>query len=616
MNIYERNKKVLNEKYPSLFEELEKEIESNKPQLVIEEKMALNGEPILMVQKDSKIVRLNSLYNPSHEARIWSEQYKQDNYEQIYILFGLGNGYSLRALRNQVKGKFCIIVYEPSYEIFHFSMEHYDFTDILDDPNILYVVNGINTFHFTRVISNVVQWNNALAQNLCVTNGYLQLFIKELDFVMEELRENYINVVSNRNTMVRFGKSAVFNSIENLKYIHTSNNVLEFQGEIPEDVPAIIVAAGPSLDQNVEQIKKAKGKAVIISVDRALDTLLAHNIMPDFSVTIDPEKPPRFYDNPVTWEIPLFCALSANRSIISRHKGRKIIFGSDALGDQFYKHLDQKFHKGAYGGSVATAGMTVALAMGIRNIILVGQDLAYKDGFTHAGGVKIPDSVEQSELVKVEGIHGEELYTGRDMYGYILWFQHAIVTLKDKIQVIDATEGGALIKGSKIMTLEDAIEEYCIGTFDGEKLLEKYTVLDVEKRYHVSLELLKEAITKLEEFYRGSSKAEKLCTDLIANIIKYSGLNNKGLQLSHQLSALNQIMVEMFIYPLVEVYAFDTSVIEMTEVNKMAKEEIYNQRQTFEMSRKLYEINKGACKEIIQYMKEFVEDFEKIIHIV
>ena len=60
---------------------------------------------------------------------------------------------------------------------------------------------------------------------------------------------------------------------------------------IPREMPAIIVSAGPSLNENIEELKKAKNKAFIIAVDTAMKPLLRNGIIPDMYAIIDGTKP-------------------------------------------------------------------------------------------------------------------------------------------------------------------------------------------------------------------------------------------------------------------------------------------------------------------------------------
>ncbi len=612
MDFYKKNMEVLEQYHNSLYKALkEKEEETLENTLKIIEKKALNGELILEIEKNNQIYRLNSMYDPSHEADVWSKQYKGKDLENVFIIFGFGNGYFIKALKEHIKDRRVFIIYEPSYEIFRYSLERYDFTDIFKDPGVGLVVRNVNEASFMNLLAYVVQWNNINAQVSATINQYREIFKLEFMVFINRIIENNTNVCSNQNTAIRFGKADTYNSIENARFLYQSNNLSDFVGKIPEQIPVIVVAAGPSLEKNVDQIKKAKGKAIIISVDRALDILIKHDIMPDFSITIDAEKPPRFYDNPITWEIPIFYPLSANRKIIGRHTGRKILFNTNPISNEYFRRLEEKVIFQNCGGSVATAAVAVAIMLNLRNIILVGQDLAYENGFTHAGGVKLGEEVKEKQLVKVKGIHGEELYTGWDMYSYILWYQQSIQNFKDDVQIIDATEGGALIKGTKIMTLEEAIHTYCTDTFDVQAMLYNVEISDIDKRFQMTIDLLEDTIEQLKELKKMSDKAEKLCADLLTNIITNQGLNNKGISMSKQLSELNKKMNNTFVSSLVEEYVADTSATALEDIYTLEEDDILNQRKTFESSRDLYAINKTACDEIIAYIEPMLEEIRK-----
>ncbi len=613
MTIYEKNMAVIERTNKALYKGLIEKQENKEysPQVEVREEKALNGEPILVINKAGEEYRLNSLYNPTHEAQIWSEQYKAEHLLNVFILFGLGSGYFVRALKERIKEKFVIIIYEPSYDIFDFVIHHYDITDILEHENIGVVVHEVNELSLMNTLIYVVQWDNLQGQRLCLCNGYHRPFRVEFVRVYNRFKDNNDKIITNHNTAARFGVSSTYNAIENSKYMYNSYNLLNFKGRIPKDVPAIVVAAGPSLEKNVDQLKKAKGKALIIAVDRALDILIAHDIMPDFSITIDADKEPRFYDNPITWEIPLLYPLTANRKIVSRHTGKKILFYYDPINHEYYNRLGEEYFLDNIGGSVATAAFTVAQGLGCENIILIGQDLAYANGYTHAGGVKLRDEIKETDLAKVKGINGEELYTGWDMYGYIVWYQDRIENIKGKVNVIDATEGGALIRGTQIMTFEEAINEYCKGEFNVDQLLEETAVTDTEKRYEIFLKLWDDIIEGLKELEKNSKKAVRLCTDLLANVIQHTGLSNKGVQMSNELSELNTDMNRSFVNEIVESFSYSQNADKVPDMNKLENEEIADQRKTFEMAMDVYEVNERVCKELLEYMEPFVERLPK-----
>ena len=59
---------------------------------------------------------------------------------------------------------------------------------------------------------------------------------------------------------------------------------------IPKDISAIVIAAGPSLNKNIKELKRAKGKAFLIAVDTAVKRLLKEGIVPDMYATLDGMK--------------------------------------------------------------------------------------------------------------------------------------------------------------------------------------------------------------------------------------------------------------------------------------------------------------------------------------
>ena len=103
--------------------------------------------------------------------------------------------------------------------------------------------------------------------------------------------------------------------------------------------------------------------------------------------------------------------------------------------------------------------------MGAKEVILVGQDLALTNGRSHADGTfkaKMDKlKMEDPEYFEVEGIRGNKVYTRADFDMYRIWFEKYI---KDNnlTNAIDATQGGAKIHGTKIMTLKRAIDTYCV----------------------------------------------------------------------------------------------------------------------------------------------------------
>lgn len=110
------------------------------------------------------------------------------------------------------------------------------------------------------------------------------------------------------------------------------------------------------------------------------------------------------------------------------------------------------------GELVATTGLDVAIKMGCNPIIFVGQDLAFTDNKTHSKDIFSKDIIENNNLRDVEDIYGNTVKTSKNLYIYLRWIQNRIYKEED-IQFIDSTEGGAKIKGTKVMRLSEVIDK-------------------------------------------------------------------------------------------------------------------------------------------------------------
>ena len=111
------------------------------------------------------------------------------------------------------------------------------------------------------------------------------------------------------------------------------------------------------------------------------------------------------------------------------------------------------------GGSVTTLAMDVALQLGCKRLICVGLDLALTNGLDHASDTPQAKSVNYDGgfYRNVPAVGGGNVVTTKGLDGFRKWIETRIASVKD-VEIIDATEGGALIKGMINKKLSDFIE--------------------------------------------------------------------------------------------------------------------------------------------------------------
>ena len=432
-------------------------------------------EPSLCVKDiDGIIHRMNSVFSPEHEAEEWFNGLKMTKNTPAVCLFGLGTGLFAKQILDNLPEDGILIIYEPDRSIYEYCKnvdEENDENDIekrisariikiLSDHRVYNVVEDEDGVALQNLLGSKIDYLYMDWMVVAKHNNYDMLF-PDYNFTFDRTIMEFRNrMQTNKNTGELFKENYVVNFLQNINYIKHASLYSEIHKVLPNNIPTIIVSAGPSLDKNIELIEQVKGHFFIVAVDTAIRPLLKRGIIPDISLTFDPKKPEEYYPDGVALEIPCMFSLDANPKIVSRIKGKKFIFNTNNdYANNILKRINKNFDLlEGNGGSIATAAFAIIVLFRQEKIILVGQDLAFDNGKSHAGGVNDQANYQESF---VEGINGEKVKTRSDWFAYLKWFENSIKAIKKheiNIQVIDATEGGALIHGTEVMTLQQVID--------------------------------------------------------------------------------------------------------------------------------------------------------------
>lgn len=502
-----------------------------------------------------KDVRLNSVYNSSREAEKWADKYKNISKITSFIMFGMGNGVFFNAIKKQLNVSAYILFFEPDIELFLFCLESFDMRAILSDNRVALYINGINDKEFYKELSGKINWAMLSTQLVCCHPSYDRLYREEYikyQFILEQLEKA---LTANKKTSLKFAKKFTINAIQNLKHIKNSNYISEFIGKIKEDVPVIIAAAGPSLDKNVDILKKAEKKAFILATDTSVKYLLAHGIRFDAIVTVDGRKRVEHLKSEECLDYPMFTIPDARSEILDENHARKIwITGSGYL-ETLYDRFGYHFPEYNSGGSVATAAFWLAKTLRLKTIILIGQDLAYDGDMTHAGGIKRKVlSVNKNTPVYIEAVDGKKVQTRADWLNYLRWFENEILQLNGETEVIDATEGGAKIAGTKIMSLSDAIDCYCKCEFNFNSILENTPVTFDKEKYTKVCEETAHLKEEFQTIAKAGGEGEAMA-DRIMLMLKEKQINlNKIEKEQREIRKLQGIIKEQKVYTLLDEY--------------------------------------------------------------
>ncbi|MBC8392112.1 MAG: DUF115 domain-containing protein, partial [Deltaproteobacteria bacterium] len=275
--------------------------------------------------------------------------------------------------------------------------------------------------------------------------------------------------------------------------------------------PAIVIGAGPSLNKNIRFLKEAFHKALLVSVDAALKPLLEAGIKPHITTNIERTKgQDAFFSNLNNLEDTffVFCPLVPPLTY-DAYKGPKIIAHR-------YEGIMEwiESEKGVLGGGPLVGNFTFSIAryLGCNPIILVGQDLSFKTtGSTHVKGMVFGNRENyRKNMSEVEGNYGEILMTNRT-------FAEAKASLEIQIDnfdglCINATEGGARIKGTVFLDLKNSLKKYCTGTHDYLNILKRHwhqvkpSPMDIAAENQRVLSIMDRTLSDLDNVVTGCKK--------------------------------------------------------------------------------------------------------------
>ena len=474
-SIFEKNLEAWEKRYPDtkkFITEKYNEFKNKNTQDVLLEQ-DYSGKTILTVRKDEKNIYLSGKRNYEKVVEKWGENFRHAQPAAFIFLVGIGNPDFAKQLDKVMTKDARILIYEPSMDIFMSVMESIDISQFLNsERSIVFLVDGINDEMIDRSIESIINVNMLPYFDIYVCPNYNTLFIEKVGKFVKAVSRLCESARIGLNTNIRYLPVRSENVFHNALHVNNGYKTDQFTEFIPRDIPAFIVGAGPSLDKNIDELKRAKGRGFIIACDTAVKPLLAHGIVPDLYVLVDGLKPLHLIQTDGTENIPLLTSATAAYSFLDQNKAIKIFYNeNDALINRLFYQNGKDFPTMPCGGSVATSAFAFAYLIGMKNIVFVGQDLAFAGDYVHAAGTfdKKEDKVNESDSFLVDGNYEDKVRTRGDFYAYLKWFEYYIEGCKDyepELRVINATEGGAKIKYTEIKTLKETIDELCIKDVD------------------------------------------------------------------------------------------------------------------------------------------------------
>ena len=448
--------------------------------------------------------RIHSIYDPIAEAKALFKKYEKEIEAHDFILFfGAGLGYPIDVFKKMYPQKM-IYLYEPSLEIFYYLLHR------LDLHQINYCMVGKIQGNINEIFKRSIY--------IMVLPVYEEYFAQSYEHFLNKYKNFLQNWKHNKNAIASYQTRWIGNTILNFRKIYETPHFLDQAiKEYFYDKSVLIVSAGPSLDFEIENLRKIKKEktAYIFAVGSAIHTLLLHKIKPDAYFSFDPSirNMERVFN-------PIF---EQNFKDID---GIPLIFGTTISFDILQKYPGKMAHmhmnRGAMAGylfnlevrdvvfdspTVAAVLLQALLKLQVKNIIFVGQNLAslnkqlFANAILQHKDIKIADNDPTTISVT-----GETIYTKP---GFLAMKSAIELIIKSygRNDLINTTIGGAKIEGTVFIPLKTVMEKKLTEPIVEENWFEEIvestlTEKKKEERYETVSSQYKNLLREKNRFYK------------------------------------------------------------------------------------------------------------------
>ncbi|ENF1137193.1 motility associated factor glycosyltransferase family protein [Campylobacter jejuni] len=381
-------------------------------------------------------------------------------------IYGIGNALLIKNLAKHYKHLF---VFESEIELFILALSTIDLSEELCSGKIYLVdIKEERVDIQLLILFDMKDMFEYLSlYEMFVNNSFYKQFCEKTWCETDEFCKKNIEIVirdSGLNSNLSF--QSYFHFLQNIPSMLES---IPFQRILSERKNkfdnTIVVSAGPSLAKQLPLLKAYQDKAVIFCADGALSILEKEGIIPDYVTNLDcRDLAVKFFQNKENLKqsiIALECATHPNVVHSLKAENCMIVLRNKALYQRFnlndFGYIDTGTH-------VSHFSYTLALALGFKNIIMIGQDLAFDEkGNSHSKGFSYGEQFSGEKTVptlKTQAYAGKgEVLTHVAWNDYRIKLEYLFACNDQKAKFYNATEGGARINFTEELSFKECCEK-------------------------------------------------------------------------------------------------------------------------------------------------------------
>ncbi|EAJ0285520.1 motility associated factor glycosyltransferase family protein [Campylobacter jejuni] len=415
-----------------------------------------------------------NIYDKTHNVFMYENLEEEINFFYQSILekthrypfaciYGIGNALLIKNLSKHYKHLF---VFESEIELFILALSTIDLSEELCSGKIYLIdIKEERVDIQLLILFDMKDMFEYLSlYEMFVNNVYYKKFYEDIWHKADELCEKNIKIVI-RNLGLNL-------TISFQCYSHLLQNIPSMLGSIPfqrilserknKFDNAIVVSAGPSLTKQLPLLKAYQDKAVIFCADGALSMLEKEGIVPDYVTNLDfTDLAMKFFQNKENKTSLNVLSCATHPSLVHFLDNKSVILRDDPLYQSFnlndFGYIDTGTH-------VSHFSYTLALALGFKNIIMIGQDLAFdEEGNSHSKGFDFGEKFEEEHKkykLKTQAYGGKgEVLTHITWNDYRVKLEYLFACNDQKAKFYNATEGGARINFTEELSFKECCEK-------------------------------------------------------------------------------------------------------------------------------------------------------------
>ncbi|BEK17860.1 motility associated factor glycosyltransferase family protein [Campylobacter jejuni] len=406
----------------------------------------------------------------------------------VLYFYGFGNGILFKALL-QNKNHQHIVVFEKDIEIIWIMFHILDFSNELQSARLMVLnTNKLEIQDYNELCSSKPFFQFSRIYFLELMSHYYERFHEDVLELNKKLAENFKNSIVSHGNDPLDALQGIEQFVYNLPQMitHPSYKELLSKRKGISDT-AIIVSTGPSLTKQLPLLKKYANKATIFCADSSYPILAKHGIKPDYVCMLErTEITAEFFNNDFgefDKNIVFVCAGVVHPKAIEYLKGRNRKYLITPRYLYFPIYIKLKYFDFLYNTpSVAHMSYFLSVLLNHKNIIFIGQDLAYaENGNSHPDDYQNSANYENQmyEHILTEAYGGKKEIKTHEVWIFFKQILEAMI-IKYHITTYNCTEGGARIEG----TIEKPFLWACENLLDKDlnKPFEKLEPLSLNKQ--------------------------------------------------------------------------------------------------------------------------------------